>query len=247
MKRLPPAQRNDNETWSGVGESAAFVAGLRAAISVPGGVLTASAMGFGALARDLGFSIWHAGYLSIVFYALPAQVVVLDQLGRGLSLVAAAFAVTLTGVRLLPMTVTLMPMLRDPKGRRWLEVIAVHFVAVTAWLEGLKRLSSVPQELRLFHFLGFGLGFMGCTVAGAMAGFLLAGLVPPAISAALLFTTPIYFVLSLIASSRTRADVLAIGLGIALGPPVFVLLPGFDLLIAGIIGGTIAWWVDRRR
>lgn len=210
-------------------------------------VLTASAMGFGALARDLGFTIWHAGYLSIVFYALPAQVVVLDQLGRGLSLVAAAFAVSLTGIRLLPMTVTLMPMLRDPKGRRWLELLAVHFVAVTAWLEALRRLNGVPPDLRLSHFLGFGISFLMCTVFGAVAGHMLAGVVPAAISAALLFMTPIYFVLSLISSSRTRADVMAIGLGLALGPPMYLLAPGFDLLLAGVIGGSISWAAGRRR
>lgn len=204
-------------------------------------------MGFGALARDLGFSIWHAGYLSIVFYALPAQVVVLDQLGRGLSLVAAAFAVSLTAIRLLPMTVTLVPMLRDTKGRRWRELLAVHFIAVTAWIEGHRRLAKVPEHLRLANFLGFGVSFLMCTVVGAAAGHLLAGLVPPAISAAFLFLTPVYFLLSLIASAAKRSDVLAIVLGTALGPPMFVLAPGFDLLLAGVIGGTIAWATGRRR
>lgn len=234
-------------SWQGASERTAFLRGLAACFSVPGAVLTASAMGFGALARDLGFSIWIAGYLSIVFYALPAQVVVLDQLGRGLSLVAAAFAVSLTAIRLLPMTVTLMPMLRDAKGRRWRELLAVHFIAVTAWIEGLRRLATVPEELRLANFIGFGVSFLMCTVFGAVAGHLLAGVVPPAISAALLFLTPIYFLLSLIASARRLDDYLAIGLGAALGPPMFMLAPGFDLLLAGVIGGSIAWAIGRRR
>lgn len=233
--------------WRGASERTAFLRGLNACFSVPGLVLTSSAMGFGALARDLGFSVWHAGYLSIVFYALPAQVVVLDQLGRGLSLWAAAFAVSLTAVRLLPMTVTLAPMLRDQKGRRWREILAVHFIAVTAWIEGLRRLAQVPEHLRLANFLGFGVSFLLCTVFGAIAGHALAGVVPAAISAALLFLTPIYFLLSLMASARERADVLAIVLGVLLGPPLFLLAPGFDLLLAGLIGGTIAWLAGRKR
>lgn len=246
MTTSATARQQGASDWTGASERTAFLRGLAAAWSVPGIVLTASAMGFGALARDTGFSIWHAGFLSVVLYALPAQVVVLDQLGRGLSLVAAAFAVSLTGVRLMPMTVTIVPMLRDPKGRRWRELLAVHYVAVTAWLEGLRRLAPVPAELRLAHFLGFGTSFLLCTVFGGMAGHALAGLVPAAISAALLFMTPIYFLLSLVASSRTRADVLAIVLGAALGPPMFLLVPGFDLLLAGIIGGSIAWAAGQR-
>ena len=224
----------------------ALVRGIGATASTPGLVLIAGSLGFGALTRDMGLGIGFAIWSSLLLYALPAQVVLADQIGRGASIWAAAFAVSLTAVRLLPMVVTLMPCLRDPKGRRWLEILAVHFIAVTAWIEGHRRLGPLPVELRIWHFIGFGLSFMLCTVGGSMVGYGLAAVVPTAISAALLFFTPAYFMLSLITTARERGDTLAIVLGVVIGPVVYLAAPGLDLLVAGLVGGTIAYQAGRR-
>ena len=229
------------------GPGEAFRHGLGAAFSTPGYVLIAGSVGFGALSRDMGLSLGIAMWMSVTFYALPAQVVLADQLGRGASLLAAAFAVTLTAVRLLPMTVTLAPYLQDVRQRRWMELLAVHFIAVTAWIEGHRRLSPLPLDLRLPHFLGFGSAFLLCTVGGAATGFVIAAVVHVAISAALLFFTPAYFMLSLIGTTRKLADALAIGLGAVIGPLVYLAAPGLDLLVAGLVGGTIAYLVGRYR
>ena len=215
--------------------------------ATPGYVLVAGSVGFGALARDMGIDVGIAMWMSVVFYALPGQVVLADQIGRGASILAAAFAVSLTAVRLLPMTVTLVPYMRDPRRRRWLEILAVHFIAVTAWIEGHRRLGALPEHLRLPHFLGFGIGFMICTVGGSAIGFVIAAIVPVAVTAALLFFTPLYFMLSLVASSRRFADFLAIGLGVVIGPTVYVRSPDLDLLVAGLVGGTIAYLAGRPR
>ena len=221
--------------------------GVASAADTPGYVLLAGSVGFGALARDMGLGLGHAMWLGIVFYALPAQVVLADQVGRGASVLAAALAVSLTAVRLMPMTVTLMPLLRDHKGRRWLELVAVHFVAVTAWIEGHRRLGAIPEHLRLPYFQGFGSAFVGFTVLGTLIGYFLAGQVPTAISAALLFFTPGYFMLSLMVTARARADQLAILLGVVLGPIFYIVAPGFDLLLAGLLGGSLAYASGRAK
>jgi predicted branched-subunit amino acid permease len=154
--------------------------------------------------------------------------------------------VTLTSVRLLPMVVTLSPMLRDYKGRRWKEVLAVHFVAVTAWLEANARLRHLPAHLRLSHFLGFGISFMIFTAGGGTIGFLIAGTVPLALTAALLFFTPAYFTMSMLATGRANADRLAVALGVVIGPLVYLVSPDLDLLVAGLVGGTVAYLYGRR-
>src|SRR5689334_12040086 len=92
--------------------SAAFARGLRLVVSVPAFVLFSTSIGFGALARDGGFDLAHAVFMSATMFALPNQVVLVDQLARGATLAGAALAVTLTAVRLMPMTVTLVPLLR---------------------------------------------------------------------------------------------------------------------------------------
>lgn len=224
----------------------AFVRGISATTSTPGLVLIAGSLGFGALTRDMGLGIGFAIWTSIVFYALPAQVVLADQIGRGASILAAAFAVSLTAVRLMPMVVTIMPLLRDVKQRRWLELLAVHLIAVTAWIEAHRRLGPLPPELRIWHFLGFGASFVLCTVGGSVIGYGLAAVLPTAITAALLFFTPAYFMLALLTTARGFGDTLAIVLGVVIGPVVYLAAPGLDLLVAGLAGGSIAYLAGRR-
>lgn len=238
----------ETPAWAaGAGQLEAFGRGALASFGIAGYVLVAGAIGFGALVRDMGLGLEFVILSSLVFYALPAQVILAAEIGRGASLVASAFAVTLTSVRFLPMAVTLAPWLRDHKGRRWRELVAVHFVAVTAWIEANRRLGHLPPHLRLSHFLGFGITFMAFTALGGALGFLIAGKVPVALTAALLFFTPSYFVLQMMQSARGRADHLAIGLGLAIGPAVHLYAPDLDLLMAGLVGGTIAWHYGRRR
>ena len=88
---------------------------------------------------------------------------------------------------------------------------------------------------------------MAASLAGTLAGYALAGSVPAPVSATLLFVTPIYFLLSLLATSRSRMDLLAIGIGCGLAPLLYVAVPGFDLLATGLVGGTLAFLLSGRR
>lgn len=224
----------------------ALARGIAVAFGVPGLILFASAAGFGALARDAGLSLGNANLMMATLFALPAQVVMVDQLARGGSLLGAALAVTLIGVRLLPMTAVLAPHLGGPSAGRLGKVIAVHAIAITAWMEGFRRLPSIAEPLRLPHFLGIGAGLILASLAGTTAGFAAAGVVPPAFAAALLFLTPIYFMLSLIETAGGAGDWLAIAIGAALGPLSYLFAPGFDLLLTGVVGGTAAYLLGRR-
>lgn len=224
-----------------------FLDGFRTTSLTPCLVLFLGALGFGALARDLGFSGGHATFLTLVVFALPAQVILIDQIARGADIVAAAFAVSLTGVRLFPMAVTLASYLRTPSATFLSMLAAAHPIAVTVWVEGMRRLPALPLSERLANFNGMGAALVAATTAGTIVGYLLAANVPPVVSAAMLFMTPMYFMISMIASRRTLADGLAVVFGFVLGPIVFLLMPGFDLLIAGLVGGTAAHVIGRWR
>lgn len=71
--------------------------------------------------------------------------------------------------------------------------------------------------------------------------------VPAAVSATLLFLTPIYFLLSLLATARSRMDLLAIAIGCGLAPILYLAAPGYDLLATGVLGGTLAFLLRERR
>ncbi len=246
---MPTETTRQTPAWTAAAtHPQAFARGLLAApVSAAGLILAATAVGFGALAHDLGFTLGHVLFISAFVFALPAQVLVVDELARGAGIAGAALAVALTAVRLLPMTVSMMPLIRDATLPKALHLYAVHFVAVTAWLEGNRLLPPLPARVRLPYFAGLGTGFMVLMGAGAGAGFVLAAGLPPVLAAALLMMTPIYFTCSLLLAAKGATDYLAIGLGGLLGPIVFRLFPGFDLLIAGLAGGTLAWLIGRRR
>jgi predicted branched-subunit amino acid permease len=140
-----------------------------------------------------------------------------------------------------------MPLLKGHGGSWWHELATVHFVGVTQWLEGLRRLPHVPPHLRLAHYLGIGVSVSTGTLLGSVIGYVMTDAVPAWIIAALLFLTPVYFLLSLIETSRTIGDRLALVLGAVCGPLAFHFTPEFDLLVTGLGAGTFAWLIGRRR
>ena len=149
---------------------------------------------------------------------------------------------TLAAVRLFPMVAATMPTLRGSKRRRVLEVLAAHFVAVTTWIEGTRRLPAVAPDLRLAHHLGIGAAVCVMMVLGSVTGFLLPVGMPrgrqrcPHIHHAALF----HHVARDFIAGRGR-DMAAIVLGCGLAPLLYLIVPGFDLLGAGLIGGTLAY------
>lgn len=231
---------------AGLSPGAARRLGVRTALNVPGVVLFASFFGFGAFARASGFSLVETVFTAGIF-AVPGQVVLADSLASGAGLFAAALAVTLTAVRLLPMTVALMPELRTGPMPVWRQVVVAHFVAVTVWVETMRRLPELPREARLPFYTAMTLTLLPLVLIAAALGHAAAGAVPTAIAAGLLFLTPLYFLLSMLAAARERADLTAVALGLVLGPAIYIYAPGLDLLLTGLIGGTLAYGLGRWR
>src|SRR5688572_10572063 len=95
-----------------------YFRGLRRVISVPALALAGGDVGFGALVHDFGWPLWLATISVVLVFANPAQVVLAGALASGAGLAAASFAVTLTAVRLLPMVVGVLPLLRWDRGSR---------------------------------------------------------------------------------------------------------------------------------
>ena len=54
-------------------------------------------------------------------------------LGSGATAMQAAVAVTLSAIRLFPMVVSVLPMVRSPGTKRRQLILVTHFIAVTLW------------------------------------------------------------------------------------------------------------------
>lgn len=230
-----------------VSRQAAFTAGLRVGMSVPAAVLFATAIGFGAMARDGGFSFGHTLFVTVTMFAMPNQVMLFDQLARNETMLIVVIAVALTAMRLLPMTVTLAPLLDRPRRHLGQDLVLSHFVSISTWLEGHRHLPGKPAPERVPFFLGLGLTVAVTMIVATVIGYGMASRLPPLITLALLFTTPIYFFLSLLATARTRLDAYAIAAGSGLIPVMYYVAPGYDLLATGLIGGTAAFLLGRMR
>lgn len=227
---------------------AAFWRGLRDSLALPAWVVGLSVLGFGSLAHDIGHPAGAAVLSTLLIWASPAQVILYGGLAVGAALPALAVVIGLSSIRFLPMTISLLPLLRRPGQGIALQLLIAHFVAITVWTESLRRLPSMPVEERLAYYFGFATTTIGVSALLTGLGYVLAGTVPVPVGAGLLFLPPVFFTMTLSAGARTVADWGAIVLGFALAP-VFTGLIGrdFDLLATGIVGGTAAYLVGRRQ
>jgi len=80
---------------------------------------------------------------------------------------------------------------------------------------------------------------------GTVLGYFVAGWVPTAVTLGLVFINPLFFLLTF-TDVKPWANRLAIGLGCLMGPAFYVLDADSSLLLTGLVGGTLAYWIDRR-
>ncbi|MEO3999777.1 AzlC family ABC transporter permease [Mesorhizobium sp. CAU 1732] len=222
-----------------------FLRGILAAASIPALLLMSAFVGFAGLAREAGITLAQAVFMTGVVWALPAKVVLIGAILAGSSLPAAAFAVALSSVRLTPMVVALVPELRTERTRPWVLYLLSHFVAVTSWVLAMERVKHVPRDMRTVYYGGLGGSLVLANMVVVAIVYAIAGSLPPALSAALLLLTPMYFLTSLWGSARESASHVAMAFGLILGPLFHLWLPGFDLLAAGLIGGIGAYAIHR--
>jgi predicted branched-subunit amino acid permease len=228
--------------------AAAFADGLRAAsVSVFMIVVVGSYISIGALAHDLGFPLLWVVLSTILIWAAPAQVILITSLGAGTAPFEAGIAVGLSGMRMLPMVVALLPVLRTAKiGARAL-ILPAHFTAVSMWIESLRLAPALPRENRIAFANGLGIGLVGGAVAASIVGHQLAGVLPDSLVAAMLFLTPMSFLTSAVRNARLLSDKAAYLIGIVMAPLLAYEQIGLDLLWTGLVGGTAAYGIYRLR
>jgi len=108
--------------------TAAFFDGVRSALASEFFlVIMGTYTGIGALAHDFGLSAWWLALSSMLVWAAPAQVILISAFGAGAALFEVAIAVCLSAIRLFPMVVALLPLLRGPGTRLRDLLFPTHF------------------------------------------------------------------------------------------------------------------------
>jgi predicted branched-subunit amino acid permease len=225
--------------WRGIAD------GARGAVCLAGLVMGCSFIGFGALVKSLDFGLLPALFTIAFIWALPGQVVFADMWHKGAELSVIALAVTVTAVRLLPIAVLVLSKARLKGASRWPLFVVAHFTAVTIWLLTTQKIESIERRRRLPWMLGLGVTLMTAMFGFTAVGYVLAESLPPSLARTMVFFTPAFFLVTMVSGARWRFDFWAIALGGAIGPVATHYWPRFDLLIAGLAGGTIAFIVAR--
>jgi predicted branched-subunit amino acid permease len=225
-----------------------FTAGLKAGVtSIFIMVLVGSYISIGALAHDLGFSLPWVLLSTMLVWAAPAQVILITSFAAGAAPLEIAIAVGLSGIRLLPMVVALLPVLRSSTTRLRDLVLPAHFTAVSMWVETLRLAPRLPREQRVTFANGTAVGLLMPTLLATAIGYSLAATLPALLVAAMLFLTPMSFLTSVTRNSRLLSDRLAIVFGALLGPLLAWHKIGLDLMWTGLVGGTVAYALHRLR
>jgi predicted branched-subunit amino acid permease len=220
--------------------------GLRQALTGPAFFVAIAMIGVGGLARGAGFPFGAAIASTFLIWAGPAQVLFFGAIAAGTALPAVALSICVSSIRLMPMCLSVLPMLHTRRTRLPTLIAASHFVAVTVWVESLRRLPDIPRDARLAFFFGFATTCITTTAACTGAGYFLVSALPAPLAVGLLFLTPAYFLSTIVRSARVATDWFALAFGLALAPISQALIGGgFDLLALGLVGGTGAYVAGR--
>ncbi|UIJ73779.1 AzlC family ABC transporter permease [Aurantimonas sp. HBX-1] len=237
MDNLDPAEARGSAYW--------VLQGVKGIASAPALILITAFIGFAGVSREAGLTWVEASFMTAVVWALPANIILVGAITAGTSLPAAALAVGLSSIRMMPMVVALMPEIAGSRTRRSTLLILSHFVAITGWVFAMERARNVPRDQRTAFFGGFAVTLTTINTIIVAVAFNLMGQLPALVTGALAFLTPVYFLVSLYGSARDLSGRLALFAGMAALPPAHYLWPQFELLAAGIVGGVGAYWGGR--
>lgn len=221
-----------------------FFEGARQSLTGPAFYVSISLMSVGSLARAAGFPVGAAVLSTVLIWAGPGQLLFFAAVVAKTAPPAIALAVSLSSVRLLPMCLSVLPMLREKRTPLAVLFAAAHFIAVTVWAESLRRLPEIERPMRLPFFFGLAFACMGLTALSTALGYWLVGSLPVPLAAGLMMLSPIYFVATSARSARSGADWIAMLLGAALAPVMLTIVGGgFDLPALALVGGGGAWFL----
>ena len=206
--------------------------------------LASSFFALGALFGESGLTLMQAAAFSVFTFALPGQLVAAQLFAGGAGILAIVAAVLFVNARLAPMTVSLLPLLR-PKHSLWDYAIA-HCIAVTSWVFFMSAYRQVRAEDRLRWFVQAGLFFWLVGIVATICGYLAGALLPRYLLLGLLFLNPAYFLYMMLRSLARKSDAAAMIAGMILLPPMHYFLPEWDILAAGVIGGTIIFAISNK-
>ncbi len=215
------------------------------ALGFPALMLLASMTGFGALARESGLTLGVALGSTAGVWGLPGQVALAELHAAGVPALLVILAVSLANARFLPMAVSFIPLMRSSARSYGWMFLFVQLMSINSWAAGLRNFPEIAPDMRLRYYILFALICMSAGLIGTVLGFVGVVAMPRPLALGLIFINPLFFAV-LLAGSTGRPAILALLVGMPLGPVFHMLSPDWGLLATGVIGGTVAFWIARK-
>ena len=223
-----------------------FKDGVKHAIGVPALGLGSSMFAFGAFLNSAGFDIFQSFCSTFFTFALPGQFVMAETILAGGSLLNIFLAVLLTNGRLYPMTVNITPVIRNQNVSKWKQYLTSHFIAVTSWFNMFAVHQNIKQEDKFDYFVGLG-GFLWAnSVVCTIAGYLLSNVVSHEILVGMVFINPMYFLIMTVSNLKEKMMICSVLLGASLSIILNSVIPGWSVLVAGILAGSIGYILFKK-
>lgn len=214
------------------------------ALSLPAFILFFTMMGFGSLARGAGFSAEMSAFASLLIWGLPGQLAMVELTATGQGIIAIVFACSLANARFLPMVVSFVPAMSRGRSSLGGMLLDAQLLSINSWAVCLREFPNIAPEFRHRYYVTFAISILLAAVIGTLIGYHGAVLLPAVMVLGLIFVSPLFFGLVLLAVPG-RGERFSMILGCATISIAHTLFPSVDLLITGFVGGSVGFAAGR--
>ena len=226
------------------GDRAVIRKALFDALSLPAFILLFTMMGYGSLARSAGFGVDMAALGTLLIWGLPGQLAMVELTATGQNILAIVFACSLANARFFPMVMSFIPAMARSRAAMPKLMVDAQLLSINSWAMCLREFPNVEPAFRHLYYVTFASSIMFAAVVGTVLGYYGAVLLPAVIVLGLIFVSPLFFALVL-SAVKGRAERLSLVLGCAIVPVAHALFPAVDLLITGVVGGSLGFAIAR--
>lgn len=227
------------------GRRAVFRRAILDSLSLPAFILLTTMMGFGSLARVSGFEPSMAVAATVLIWGLPGQLAMVDLTAAGHGIVSAVVACSLANARFLPMVVSFLPTVSRGVSRPWPLFVYAQLLSINSWAMCLKAFPGVEPDWRGFYYAVFASSILAAAVAGTLLGYHASGVMPEPMVLGFVFLSPLFFALVLSGVSGLPGR-LSLVFGCGVMGVANALVPQVDLVVTGLVGGTLGFAIGRR-
>ena len=213
-------------------------------LSLPAFILLTTMMGFGSLARSAGYSAEMSALATVLIWGLPGQLAMVELTSTGQGLVAIIFACSLANARFFPMVVSFFPSMTREKTSFPKLVLYAQLLSINSWAVCLRNFPEIEPEDRKLYFVAFASSIMSAAVIGTLLGYYASAVLPDPLVLGLIFISPLFFALVLSAVPRATEKASLI-LGCLVVPLAHYYFPSVDLLITGLVAGSLGFFLGK--